>query len=534
MTVSRRALMYLIVAVQVAIMGAIVASQEINIALDSGAGVDVELTGARAVKDPFRGAHVSGHSALDLDGRAAALPSGRLKPGEHVLVFFSAEDGQRPRVARVERRRRGDDPSFSPQSFSIPGRVRGADGERWSVRSGGLVARVGQPAAHVELDLPASIPVDESALHHLTGTGVIRANLRHGFLGHRYLTNVRLVAQGWPFDSSFAYDATRERLVVLAPRAHVAAAPSSSAQPLTTDVFFFDGVGQQMGSVQARGRLIDGAIDPADGSLLALVSDQPWGSNDLSLARIGEDGRVLQRSPPIDLNRVLGFDPITGGVWVLAGVATPRPEPPHSIERLTTAGVPGPKLGPFASVPRAVLSMDGEVWVVETSRHRVTRLDLASGRTLREYGDLNGPTKIAVDAGSLFVIEAEQTQLSNLAADGRVLWRVPRFQGLAWVVAEPGTGGGWVGASGFEGQPRGVFRVGPKGIVTRMPLAMTEAVQSFTRRPGPRLGANAVRESRHGRLYFQEPQAIVILGADGGLLRRVDSFRLAAAQPIRR
>lgn len=527
--------MYLIIVVQVAIMGIIVASQEINIALDSGVGVDVELTGARAAKDPFRGAHVSGHSALDLDGRAAALPADRLKPGEHVLVFFSVEDGQRPRITRLERRRRGDDPSFSPQSFSIPGRVRGADGDRRYVRSsGGLVARVGQRADDVELELPASIPVDESALHRLTGTGVVRASLRHGFLGHRYLTNVRLIAQGWPSDASFAYDATRERLVVLAPRALVTAVTSSSAEPLTSDVFFFDGVGQQVGSVEVRGRLIDGAIDPADGSLLALVSDQPWGSNGLSLARIGEDGRVLQRSPPIDLNRVLGFDPLTGGVWVMAGVVTPRPEPPHSIERLTTTGLRGPRLGPFASMPRAVVSMDGEVWVVETSRHRVTRLDLASGRTLQEYGDLNGPTKIAVDAESLFVIEAEQTQLSRLAADGRVLWRVPRFQALAWVVPEPGTGAGWVGASGFEGQPRGVFRVGPKGNVTRMPVAMTEAGQSFVGRSGPRLGANAVRESRHGRLYFREPQAVVILGADGALLKRVDSFRLATAQPIRR
>ena len=86
--------MYLIVAVQVAIMGAIVATQELNIALDSGAGVDVELSGANAAKDPFRGAHVSGHSALDLDGRAAALPARRLCPGEHVLVFFSVEIGR--------------------------------------------------------------------------------------------------------------------------------------------------------------------------------------------------------------------------------------------------------------------------------------------------------------------------------------------------------------------------------------------------------------------------------------------------------
>lgn len=523
--------MYLIVAVQVAIMGAIVATQELNIALDSGAGVDVELSGANAAKDPFRGAHVSGHSALDLDGRAAALPARRLRPGEHVLVFFSVEEGRRPRITRVERRRRGGDPLFSPQSFSVPGRVRGADGERWSIRSsGGLVARVGQRDDRVELELPASIPVAESALQSLTGTGVVRASLRHGYLGHRYLTNVRLVAQGWPHDSSFAYDATRERLVVLAPRARYNSSSSSSAQPLTSDVFFFDGAGQQVGSVQALGRLIDGVIDPADGSLLALVSDQPWGSDGTSLTRIGADGRVLKRGPPIDLNRALGFDPATGGVWML----TQKQEPPYSIERLTLEGPRGPRLGPFASMPRPVLSKDTEVWVVETSRHRVTRLDLASGRALQEHRDLNGPSSIAVEAGSLFAIEAERTQLSKLSADGRIVWRVPRFQGLAWIVPEPGIGGAWVGAGGFEGQPRGVFRVAADGSVTRMPVAMTVAGPSFMSRSGPRLGTTAVRDNRHGRLYVQEPQAIVILGADGGLLKRVDSFRLAITQPIRR
>jgi hypothetical protein len=525
--------MYLIVALQVAIMGAIVASQELNMALDSAVGVDIELTGARAAKDPFRGAHVSGHSALDLDGRAAAAPADRLRPGEHVLVFFLVEDGRRPRITRVDRRRRGDDPSFTPQRFSIPGRVRGADGERWYVRSsGGLVARVGQETDSVELELPASIPVNESALHQLTGTGVIRASLRHGFLGHRYLTNVRLVAQGWPHDATFAYDESRERLVVLAPRSRVDPFSTSSSQTLTSDVFFFDAAGRQVSSVQLPGRLIDGAVNPADGSLLAVTSDQPWGSAGTSLVRIGAEGRVTQRGPPVDLNRVLGFDPATGGVWVLTGV-TSRPAP-YSIERLTLDGPRGPRLGPFASAPRAVLSRDGEVWVVETSGHRVTRLDVAGGRTLQEYRDLNGPTSVAVDAQSLFVIEAERTQLSKLAADGRVAWRVPRFQGLAWIVPEPGTGGVWVGSGGFEGQPRGVFRVAPDGSVTRMPVTMGAPPPSFMGQSGPRLATTAVRDNRQGRLYFQEPQAIVILGGDGALLKRVDSFRLATEQPIRR
>jgi hypothetical protein len=64
-------------------------------------------------------------------------------------------------------------------------------------------------------------------------------------------------------------------------------------------------------------------------------------------------------------------------------------------------------------------------------------------------------TEIAVDGGSLLVIEADGTQLSRFALDGRPLWRVPRFEGLAWVLADPGTGGGWVGAARFEGKPGG-------------------------------------------------------------------------------
>ncbi|HMH52322.1 MAG TPA: hypothetical protein VK548_18935 [Candidatus Acidoferrum sp.] len=528
MTPSRRALMYLIIAVQLAIMAFIVASQEMNIALDSGTGVEVELAGARASKDPFRGAHVSGHSALDLDGRAAAVPARPLHPGEHVLVFFSVEEGRRPRISRVERRRRGGDPLFSRESFSIPGRVRGADGERWSVRSGGLIARVGQHNEPVELELPASIPVANSSLQSLTGTGVVRASLRHGFLGHRYLTDVRLVGRGWAQDSGFAYDAARERLVVLAPRAPVETS-SSNDPSLTSDVFLFDGLGQQVGSVPVSGRLIDGVVDQADGSLLALVSDQAWGTDGTSLTRIGADGRVLKRGPPVDLSRAIGFDPATGGVWML----TQRQAAPYSIERLTLDGPRGPRLGPFESVPRPVLSRDGEVWVVETARHRVTRLDLASGRALQEYRDLNGPLTIAVEAGSLFAIEAERTQLSKLATDGRIVWRVPRFHNLSWIIPEPGTGGAWVGAGGFEAQERGVYRVAADGTVTRTPATVSVG-QSFTSRSNARLGTTAVRDSRHGRLYVQEPQAIVILGADGALLKRVDSFRLATAQPIRR
>jgi len=77
--------------------------------------------------------------------------------------------------------------------------------------------------------------------------------------------------------------------------------------------------------------------------------------------------------------------------------------------------------------------------------------------------DLNGPT--AVDAGSLYVIEANRTQLTKSSDDGRVLWRIPRFQGLTWVLADPATGGAWVGASMFDGRVGGVLRVGADGSI---------------------------------------------------------------------
>ncbi|MBI2116445.1 MAG: hypothetical protein HYT85_15375, partial [candidate division NC10 bacterium] len=101
---SRRGLMYLIVGVQVLILGAIVASQEINRALDSSLPVDLEISQAQARKDPFRGAAVSGQPALDLDGTNATVPAERFQPGERVLVFFAREPGRRPRITQVERR----------------------------------------------------------------------------------------------------------------------------------------------------------------------------------------------------------------------------------------------------------------------------------------------------------------------------------------------------------------------------------------------------------------------------------------------
>jgi hypothetical protein len=251
----------------------------------------------------------------------------------------------------------------------------------------------------------------------------------------------------------------------------------------------------------------------------------------VALARIREDGQVIQRSPPISLDRVLGFDAATGSAWTLTGRVNP-PQPPHSVERLTPGGPLPPRLGPFAAVPHKIVSRGTEAWVVEMGLHRVTRVDLASGRTVQEYRDLNGPTDIGVDAGSLFVIDANHTQLTRLAMDGRVLWRVPRFHGLAWDVPEPGTGGGWVGAARFEGLSGGVFRFAPDGAVSSVKVGVGPRAPTapwLSRR----LAVSAVREPREGRLYVREADAIVILGADGALLRRVDGFRYPREQRVR-
>src|SRR5262249_25270303 len=175
--------------------------------LDSGAGVSLELVGAYARKDPFRGASVIGRSALVFDGPGAVLPADRLRPGDEVLVFFAADAGGRRPITRVERRRRGGAPPFPPTSFSSPGAARGTDRERSYAPEGSrLVARVGDPRVDIELEIPAAIPIDDAALAQLTGPSLIRATLHRGFFGHRYLADVRLVGQGWLPDVTFAYD----------------------------------------------------------------------------------------------------------------------------------------------------------------------------------------------------------------------------------------------------------------------------------------------------------------------------------------
>ena len=522
---SRRVVMYGLVAAQLVVLAVIIAPHELNMALDAGPTVDIEVLHARAARDPFRGAHVSGQSALDLDGSTAVLPAG-LRAGERVQVAFAVHSGRRPRIIAVERARKAV--PFTATTFTVPGRVvddRGVASVRR--REGRVMASVGKPAVTIELDLPASIAVDESAMARFSGPSIVRASLHAGFLGHRYFTDVRLTGRAWPADVRFAYDDTRERIVVFAPREMMRMrAAMTEDDPLRSDLFVFDGAGKELSAAEVQGRIVDGAVD-ANGQILALITNERWSQSELTLVRLADDGQVLQRGPLIAFERVIGFDVASGSVWILA--APTSAGPPHFIQRTSVTGPREPRLGPFDSLPRAVLSVGNDVWVVEADRHRITRVDGTSGRLVREYRELNAPSEIAVDGGRLYVVEANRTQLTCFADDGHVLWRVPRFQGLTWAVPDPVTGGGWVGASSFEGAPASMLRFERDGAVTRVPATAHPLPRGDWRR---RIGPDVVR-SRDGRLYFLEHEAIVILTADGATVTRVVGFRFPSGQRLR-
>jgi hypothetical protein len=527
MSVSRRVTMYAAIGAQLLVLASIVAPQELNMALDTGAAVDLDLVRARAARDSFRGAYVSGESALDLDGPSVVLPAAGFRPGERVTVLFTAQPERRPRIAGVERGRRAA--PFTPTRFSVPGRVvdpRAA--ARGAGRDRRLVARVGWPPVSIALDLPDSIAVDDSALDRFTGPGLVRARLHAGFLGRRYFTDVRLLGRAWSDDTRFAWDDAGERLLVLAPRQPAGRRPDWDAA-VRSDLFVFDGAGKELAASEIAGRVIDAVVE-ADGHVLAVVSERRWGDAEASLVRLDGDGRVLQRSAPVSFDRILGFDVTTGGVWVALGAGASQRQAPYHVQRATLGGLREPRLGPFDSAPRAVVSAGADVWVVETDRHRVKRFDGATGRVVREYRDLNSPVDVVVDGEAIVVIEANRSQLTRLAADGTVAWRVPRFQGLTWAVLEPGGGGGWVGASTYEGAPAGVLRFGPDGTVTRT-TETVRPVQDGDWRRG--IGRSAFRSTRDGRLLFREREAIAILSADGATLTRVLGFRFPTAQRLR-
>ncbi len=531
---SRRKAMLLVVGAQIAVLAGFVAVQEANRIYDPGPPVDLEISGARAWRDPFRGASIGGHPAVTLEEPKATMPPERLRPGERVLVFFAREREGPSRIAAVERRGIRADPLFGADSFSIPGTVLREDGATPFFRADGrgAIARVGTPPVSVALDLPSAIPVDDAALSRLAGPSIVRVDLRRGALGHRHFADVRLSGEAWSPQTSFAYDERGDRLVVFAPRQDGPEdrRPLSAGTPPRTSVFFFDGMGNERGSMEISGRVLEGSVEPAGATLLVLLSQEPWGYGPVTLARIGEDGAVLRHGPPIVYDRVVGVDGEDGGLWVLSGIPTTPPQPPFSIERMTLGGPQGPKLGPFASRPRLALTHGQTVWVLEPDQHRITRLDRA-GRVERQYGDMNRPTDLAVDAGSFVVVEASQTQLTKFTLDGRALWRIPRFQGLAWVLPETGTGGGWVGASSFDGRKGGVFRYAPDGGISRLSEAVTVRATGDWNRS--RLGADAVQAAGRGRLFLREPLAIVILQPDGALLKRLDGFRYPAPRPLR-
>ena len=530
---SRRGLMYLIIGLQLIILAAIVASQEINRLLDTSLSVELEITQTHAQKDPFRGASISGRPALDLDGAKAILPPQRLEAGDKVLVFFSVKPDSRPRVARVERQGWVSELPFTKERFSIPGTVRKETyGRSFFSAQRIMVVLVGKPSVAVELDLPSSIPIDTSALEQLSRPGMVRASLRQGFLGHRYFDNIRLTGQAWTDQMSFTYDATRDRLVVFAPEvASYERMRQADDQPLRTRLFFFDGTGKELNAVEVAGRLVYGEAHPTDGTFWALLATERWGYATVQLAKVGEDGAIIRRGPQVGYDRIVGFDAEEGDLWVLAGPANPPPGTAHWVERMTFGGLQGPRLGPFASKPRRVIAQGKSIWVIEADQHRVTRFD-RTGRVEKEYRDVNRPTDIAMDGGSLFIVEAAQTQLSKFSMEGQALWRTPRFQGISWILTEPGTGSGWVGARSFEGRARGVFRYNPDGKVSH--VATVGGLQSNRAAwARPDLTPDAIRSRTHGRLYIREERTIVILAPDGAVLKRVEGFRYATERRVR-
>jgi hypothetical protein len=521
--------LYFLVGLQLVFVGGIVSLHELNRALDGGPGVELEIPQANASKDPFRGAAVSGQPTLNLNGVQAVVQPG-LSPNDEVLVFFAKEAGGPPRIVQVERRGWGPDPLFSSELFSIPGRVAIPGRPRVGHPGRQIMASVGSPAVSVELDLPDTIAVADTALDHLTNPTPIRASLRRGAFGYRFLNDLYVTGQRFPFQMSFAYDSRRDRLVVLAGISErVDWRPRLRDQPARSSLLLFDGAGKEVVSSEIPGHVFEGVYHPLDGTLLALLSQEHYLAGPVQLVQLAEAGAVLRRSPQIHSDRILGLDWATGETWALIGTSMASPQPPFFLQRFGLDGFNGPRIGPIGSRPRSVLAAGQDLWIVEPDQHRVSRYDL-SGALIQEYRELNSPSEIAVDAGSLLVVEANQTQLTRFGPNGAALWRVPRFQGLAWILPERGTGGGWVAAARYENAPSGVFRYEADGRIVRLPLTISpRALADWTR---GRLAGDVVGDLNHGRFYVREAQAIAIVALDGTLIRRVEEFRFATPRPL--
>ncbi len=526
---SRRTLLYVLVGLQLALLGGIVAVHELNCALDWGPGVTLEIPRANASRDPFRGAAVRGHPALDLDGTHVAAPAG-LVPGEAVLVFFAVQPGHPPRIAQVERRRWRADPLFSSELFSIPGRVVAPTGGPHRRAGQPITLRVGMPPVSVALDLPEVIPVAEAALDHLTAPAPLVGSLQRGAFGHRFMTDLYITGQTFPPRMSLAYDPGRDRLTIAAGKSERADRHPRFRDPGTlSDLFLFDGAGKEVASTDIPGHIFETVHSPRDGALLALLSEERYTAGPVRLAQIGEYGAIVRRSPQIHSDRILGFDGETGDIWALIGTTMASPLPPFVVQRFGFDGFSGPRVGPFASRPTALLVAERTLWIVETDGNRVSRYDL-SGALRREYRDLHRPAEIAVDGGSLLVVDADGTQLTRFAADGSVLWRAPRFEGLAWILPEPRTGGGWVAATRYEGAAGGIFRYEADGRI--VPFLKSIVPHAVADRARGRLAGDAIGDLSRGRFYVREGQAVAIVGTDGTLIRRVDTFRFATPRPL--
>ena len=169
--------------------------------------------------------------------------------------------------------------------------------------------------------------------------------------------------------------------------------------------------------------------------------------------------------------------------------------------------------------------------MIEPGQHRVSRFS-STGAVEQEYRDVNHPTEIALADGSLLVIEAAQTQLTKFSIKGgQLLWRIPRFQGLDWILPEPGTDEGWIGAYRFEGGGGGLFRFHRDGRLARLPAASTPSGRHGAWNP-PLLSADAIRSGPTGRFYIREGQTIVILAPDGTVIKQVKEFHFATEQRV--
>ncbi len=88
-----------------------------------------------------------------------------------------------------------------------------------------------------------------------------------------------------------------------------------------------------------------------------------------------------------------------------------------------------------------------------------------------------------------------------------------------------------MGAQRFESQESGVFRYESDGRIFRLPVKIAPRMTGeWNRAP---LAPETIRAIGQGRIYTRDSLAIVILSADGTILKRVEGFRYAQERRIR-